>query len=562
MEAIRSGSSNGLTIIVGPPGTGKTDVAVQIISNIYNQNPNCHMLLITRSNQALNHLFEKITNSNIDSRHLLRLGHGHEDLQTKEAWGKVGRVNSFLELRIDLLEQVEALALSLNLPKDHASSCETASYFFSAQIIPLWHNYINEGDAAADSNTSADEKFPFSKFISKIFPSLFIEATTPTQTLRLATEYYAYITAIFSQLEKVRPFELLRTNKDRSNYLLVKEARIIAMTSTHASLKRRELIRLGFKYDTVIMEEAGQMLEVETFIPLLLQSHDTDLNSAALGRVVLIGDHHQLPPIVQNMTLAKYAGLDQSLFARMVRLDIPRIELDYQGRARGSIADLYRWNYPGLKDLKLGEEYGKANAGLAFEFQCIDVGPYNGVGESLPRPHFVQNLGEAEYVVGMYMYMRLLGYPASKIAILTTYNGQRELILDVLERRCRWKFFGLPVVSTVDRFQGQQADFILLSLVRTEKVGHVRDVRRLIVALSRARLGLYLFCRTAVFKGCEDISGAFNVLMGRTTRLMIVEGEKYGESTRGVATVKGGKAVKDVIEMGKIVLEMSKTLTQ
>jgi intron-binding protein aquarius len=60
VEAIRAGTSPGLTLIVGPPGTGKTDVAVQIISNIYHNYPQQRTLLITRSNQALNQLFEKI----------------------------------------------------------------------------------------------------------------------------------------------------------------------------------------------------------------------------------------------------------------------------------------------------------------------------------------------------------------------------------------------------------------------------------------------------------------------------------------------------------------------
>lgn len=50
----------GLTMVVGPPGTGKTDVAVQIISNWYHNYPDQRILLITHSNQALNQLFEKI----------------------------------------------------------------------------------------------------------------------------------------------------------------------------------------------------------------------------------------------------------------------------------------------------------------------------------------------------------------------------------------------------------------------------------------------------------------------------------------------------------------------
>ncbi len=54
----------------------------------------------------------------------------------------------------------------------------------------------------------------------------------------------------------------------------------------------------------------------------------------------------------------------------------------------------------------------------------------------MPVPYFFQNLAEAEYVVTLYQYMRLLGYPAEKISMLTTYNGQKALLKDVVERRC------------------------------------------------------------------------------------------------------------------------------
>ena len=53
--------------------------------------------------------------------------------------------------------------------------------------------------------------------------------------------------------------------------------------------------------------------------------------------------------------------------------------------------------------------------------------------------------GRAEYVVSVYMYLRLLGYPANKISILTTYNGQKLLIRDVIDRRCvPYDFIGPP----------------------------------------------------------------------------------------------------------------------
>ena len=65
-------------------------------------------------------------------------------------------------------------------------------------------------------------------------------------------------------------------------------------------------------------------------------------------------------------------------------------------------------------------------------------------------------------------------------------------------------------VTTVDRYQGQQNDYIILSLVRTKTVGHLRDVRRLVVAMSRARLGLYVLARVALFQNCFELSPAFS----------------------------------------------------
>ena len=76
----------------------------------------------------------------------------------------------------------------------------------------------------------------------------------------------------------------------------------------------------------------------------------------------------------------------------------------------------------------------------------ISIHSYNLYCLSYHFPSCVlQNLGEAEYVVAMFMYMRLLGYPAEKISILTTYNGQKHLIRDVIQQRCaKNPFIGRP----------------------------------------------------------------------------------------------------------------------
>merc|ERR1719352_1902313 len=121
------------------------------------------------------------------------------------------------------------------------------------------------------------------------------------------------------------------------------------MTCTHAALNRRTFVNLAFKYYNLIMEESAQILEVETFIPMLLQQSDRGVSR--LKRVMLIGDHHQLPPVVKNRAFQKYGHLDQSLYARFVRLRTPTIDLNLQGRARAEIADLYAWRYKDLGNL-------------------------------------------------------------------------------------------------------------------------------------------------------------------------------------------------------------------
>ena len=461
VDAIISGTQPGLTVIVGPPGTGKTDVATQIINNIYHDFPMQRTLLIAHSNQALNQLFQKITKLDIDGRHLLRLGHGEEDLETDINYGKYGRVESFLDNRARFLAEVDKLAANFGAPGAHGNSCETAGYFKSVYVTPAWTKFW---DSVASTDFSTDyirSSFPFYYYFQDAPQPLFSPNASTEQLLEIAKGCERHIEKIFAELEDIRPFEILRGSKDKANYLLIKEARIIAMTSTHAAMRRQEISDLGFHYDNVIMEEAAQITEIENFIPLALQKPKG--GELPLQRIVLCGDHLQNSPIIQNLAFRQYANLEQSLFLRLVRLGVPVINLDQQGRARSSVAELYRWRYPKLGDLPSvlnGPEFMRANAGFRYDYQFINVPDYKGAGEMQPSPHFIQNLGEAEYTVAIYQYMRLLGYPASTISILTTYAGQRALIRDVLGHRCaRNSLFGLPrIVTTVDKYQGEQND--------------------------------------------------------------------------------------------------------
>lgn len=576
VEAIKSGVNPGLTMIVGPPGTGKTDTAVQIMSELYQNYPEQRTLIITHSNQALNDLFEKIMERDIDERYLLRLGRGQEYLESDKDFSKFGRVNHMLARRIELLDDIGTLARSLGMEDDVAHTCETAGYFFLYHILSRWELFLSKVKSLQSDKETQEtftSLFPFTKFFSDLNNEvpIFKEGSISEnfeENMDLAEQMYRYLTVRFDELEETRPFELLRTGRDRGSYLLTKHAKIIAMTCTHAAINRPNLLALGFQYDNLVMEEAGQILEIETFIPMLLQQDDREFGNR-LKRVILLGDHHQLPPVIKNRAFQKFCRMDQSMFARFVRLGMPYIQLNAQGRMRPSLASLWNWKYDNLKDLshvKAGR-FAMANAGLAHDFQAINVEDYNGIGESCPQPFFFQNLGEAESVVQMYMYMRLVGIKAHQISIITTYNGQKALIRDIVAARCNENpLYGPPAkITTVDKFQGQQNDFVLVSLVRTKHAGHIRDVRRLVVAMSRSRLGLYVFGRVGLFESCFELARSFSVFAARSHQLQIVPQER---TTDGLAEKRKlldpveAMTVENIQHLSQIVTSMADATTK
>lgn len=563
VAAITSGLQNGLTMVVGPPGTGKTDVAVQILATLYHSHPEQRTLIVTHSNQALNQIFSKMIELDVQEHHLLRMGHGEEDLDSAKDFSRQGRVKHVLSKRLELLMKANKLARSLDLDPGQGLSCQSAGYFYSYHIAPRWNNY----DTFIETNTNLEavgDKFPFVKFFTDAPQPLF-KRSSIDEDVEIARGCFRYIKQIFDQLQAFRPFEIFSNASDRSKYLLIREAKIIAMTCTHAGLRRKELVEMNFQYDNILMEETAQILEIETTIPLLLQNPENGVNR--LKRWIMIGDHNQLPPIIQNSAFQKFSNMEQSLFARFVRLGVPNIELDAQGRARSSLCDLYRWRYRNLRELDVvreSPEFSVANAGFLHDYQLINVEDYKGVGESTPMPYYYQNRGEAEFIVALYKFMRIIGYPGEKITILTTYNGQKQLLRDLIEQECtKDAYIGKPSkVTTVDKFQGQQNDYILLSLVRTKTVGHLRDIRRLVVAMSRARLGLYVFGRVSLFNSSLELQPSMRLFLERPQKLTILMGEQYpsqrsiGQQECADGSPLPTRVVESVDEMQQFVAEM------
>ncbi|XP_058859424.1 NFX1-type zinc finger-containing protein 1-like, partial [Acipenser ruthenus] len=269
----------------------------------------------------------------------------------------------------------------------------------------------------------------------------------------------------------------------REDLCILKEARVIGMTTTGAAKFRRVLQEVQPRL--VIVEEAAEVLEAHTITTL----------SRACQHLILIGDHQQLRPSATVYELAKNFNLEVSLFERLVNVDFPYVRLNYQHRMRPEIACLLTphiyselENHPSVLEY---ENIKGVSSNLFFvEHDVLEQEIQDG------RSH--QNKHEAQFVVALCLYLICQGYKPSQITILTTYTGQLYCLRKLLPQK---QFQGVKV-HVVDKYQGEENDIILLSLVRSNsygKVGFLQIANRVCVALSRAKKGLYCIGNMALF---------------------------------------------------------------
>ena len=488
LQAIKLGIQEGLSIIKGPPGTGKTDIAVEIINYLYQNKKNEKMLIITHSNNVLNDLCKKIIEADIvEPKHLLRLGKGNKKIFVHK------KINE------DNTEENEELYLSLDGKITYMLN--QRKNFLDKFLKCMLDNKITIYNEYTCQSALSLLEFYFIKKMNQINENL---KKNIEKNMNLKIE------EIISELKNYLIYELLRDQAERRNFIITKQSKIIALTCTYAAINRQKLIDLNFTYDTIIMEESGQILEIESFIPMTLQKKMTNLK-----RVVLLGDDNQLPPIVKCQAIRTQCLYHLSLFSRLLKTGYNNcVILNEQGRSRSEIVDLYRYKYDNLIDMKeISKKFNKNNFGFKHNIQFVNVEEFNNHGEEMNSNNSFYNLAEAEYCIGLFMYMCLVGYNANKISILTTYNGQKELIKEIYSKKCGWNklFSKIGKISTVDKYQGQQNDFIILSLVRSEKIGYLRDIRRFIVSLSRARQGLYIFGKWDLFYNCIELNKIMNI---------------------------------------------------
>uniref|UniRef100_A0A8C5L5Q0 Zinc finger, NFX1-type containing 1 n=1 Tax=Jaculus jaculus TaxID=51337 RepID=A0A8C5L5Q0_JACJA len=256
---------------------------------------------------------------------------------------------------------------------------------------------------------------------------------------------------------------------------ILKDAQVIGMTTTGAA-KYRQILQ-EVRPVIVIVEEAAEVLEAHTIATL----------SKACQHLILIGDHQQLRPSANVYDLAKNFNLEVSLFERLVKVNIPFVRLNYQHRMRPEIARLLTPHiYQDLENHPSVLKYEKIKGVSSNLFFVEHSFPEQEIQEG--RSH--QNWHEAHFLVELCKYFLCQEYLPSQITILTTYTGQ----LFCLRKLMPAKTFAGIKVHVVDKYQGEENDIILLSLVRSNqegKMGFLQIPNRICVALSRAKKGMY-----------------------------------------------------------------------
>ena len=284
-------------------------------------------------------------------------------------------------------------------------------------------------------------------------------------------------------------------------YEVLRKACVIGMTTTCAA-KYRSILK-EIRPRIVIVEEAAEVLEAHIIASL----------TSGCQHLILIGDHQQLRPTPAVHDLAKRYKLDVSLFERMVNVGIQCETLNVQHRMRPEISALMKHIYDDLENHESVEKYEDIK-GMKKNMFFIS---HNYTEVSCYQSHSHVNEHEAKFLVALCRHLMQQGYRADQITLLTTYTGQMYAIRDCLQEEDAIKeplkpendssFRGVRV-TTVDNFQGEENDIILLSLVRSnkdEKVGFIKIVNRACVALSRARKGFYCIGNFGLLSKHSDI---------------------------------------------------------
>ncbi|KAL5401415.1 hypothetical protein PMIN03_011529 [Paraphaeosphaeria minitans] len=371
-DSLLIGLAKRISLIQGPPGTGKSFIGA-LVAKILHDHTNETMLILTYTNHALDQFLEDIQKAGIPASSIVRLGsksnantraltireQPNNYKMTAQTWKMIQDQKAEAECYYDALVTRMSLFASTRLGEqtllDFLEFSDDSGYF-DAFAVPrnkdgmtvmgkknkivdkyyLIKRWVKGDDAGVFANL-AMRTYPQ---VWNVPPQIRVELQAQWKKMILE-ERVTEISALADKYNKCRA-QIDRLFR-KKNLHVISEKRIIGCTTTAAAMYTDEICKAS--PGIVLVEEAGEILESHTLTAL----------TPTTKQLILIGDHKQLRPKINNYALTVEKGdgydLNVSLFERLVLSGVPHTTLSKQHRIRPEISSLVRaLTYPELKD--------------------------------------------------------------------------------------------------------------------------------------------------------------------------------------------------------------------
>ncbi|KAI5075691.1 hypothetical protein GOP47_0009767 [Adiantum capillus-veneris] len=506
LSDVKAGRNPGVRMIQGPPGTGKTSTIVALLSVATGTRMRC--LAVCPTNTAI---------ATVALRYMEML-QPHEKKQfgefcesnTASDYKVLNKTDVILAGTEDKLP-VEGPLKAIYLPK-RVKRIKKASKGWNEAATSL----TELDDTEVDCHAVEGETKPGSSQTIPTTPSTKLEELVKTleeHSKALAEDLPAQQAKLFSRTAK-QAAELLRCEKEFRGQalLLLKDELKRGIAATHqdfcsdesienlcmensslifctVSTAGRNCVKQAAPFKCLIIDEAAQLVEAETAIVTRLPG---------LNHAILVGDHQQLPATVISKSSTECA-YGRSLFERMMSLEHPCHLLNIQYRMHPAISlfpsSQFYQSHLHDGDNVTGDAYKVHEELLYGPYAFLDVS--DGSEQTGDDGRSKKNWVEASVIVALIRTLRQACLEKKTgnltVGIITPYSSQKDLL-----RQCFLKQRTEPLivdVNSIDGFQGQEKDIIIISTVRSNKhgvIGFLKDYRRLNVAITRARYCLWI----------------------------------------------------------------------